>query len=105
MQDGVGFRLVKLLAGVNRRLRKRLSGLCVMKPCRLGCRQHLVKRWPAVEDKPRRWWWRGYNWVVLEGRRRLRQVLWGEADGGGCVSELNWWGRRWWAPGRRWDLL
>lgn len=109
MQDGVGFGvgfgLVKFLADMNRGLRKGLSRLHVMEPCLLACRQHLVKRRPVGENKPRRRWWWGYDGVVLESRRRLRQVLWGEADGGGCVSELNGWGRGWWAPGRGWNLL
>lgn len=105
MQDGVGFGLVKLLAGMNRGLRKGLSGLRVMEPCLLACRQHLVKRWPTGEDEPRRGWWRGYDGVVLKGRRRLRHMLWCEADGGRCVSELNGWGRGRWALRRGWDLL
>lgn len=104
MQDGVGFGLANL-TGMNRGLRKVLSGLRVMEPCLLACRQHLVKRRTVGEDEPRRGWWRGYDGVVLEGRRRLRHVLWGEADGGGYVSELNGWGRGWWAPGRGWDLF
>lgn len=80
MQDGVGFRLV-MLAGMDRGLRKGLSGPRVRKPCPLACRQHLVKRRPVGEDEPRRGWWRGYDGVVLECRRRLRHVLWGKTDG------------------------
>lgn len=64
-----------------------------------------MKRWPTGEDEPRRGWWRGYDGVVLKGRRRLRHMLWCEADGGRCVSELNGWGRGRWALRRGWDLL
>lgn len=105
MQDWVSFGLVMFLASTNRGLRKRLSGLCVMEPCLLACRQHLVKSWPVGEDEPRWRWWRRYDRVILEGRRRLRHVLRGEADGGGRVSKLNRWGWGWRAARRGWDLL